>query len=166
MLMVFKALAFVAFLMLSACAAPMQASSDSMGKEIEKLKADNKILENALKRAKAQLPPDNAWPKVFSTGYYGEFWLSKSDQAQFEGKILEFKKSPGDTEEQIFIVPRISKKDPVLLEGKGLREIDAGVYGIVIYKPPQDPEERKKQQAIVITVSDTRFVVIFKPPRF
>lgn len=148
-------------MMVSACAAP-QASPDKTVQELDKLKTDNKILDGALKRCKDRVPEGGEWPTIYSMGFFGDFWM----KGALGGKVLELKRTGSDAEEQLFIIPRPFKKDPIKLEGKGLREIDAGVYAIILYKPPLEPEERKKQQVVVITYSDVRFVILFKPSRF
>jgi len=141
------------------CAATQ--TPDPMVQELAKAHENEGILERSLHRCEEQMPSSSEWPSIFSTGFYGNFWL----KPPVAGKMLEFNKVTSPTEEQLFIIPRVNKDEPVLLEGKNLRKIEAGVFAIVLYSVPQDPDERKKEQAIVITYSGERFVVIFKPSR-
>ncbi len=132
--------------------------------KIKDLELLNKSFDGAIKRCEARLPKEGTWPNLFSMGYYGDFWIT---DAQI-GKIIELKKdwSVGD-EEQLFIVPRVTKNEVIKFKGAGLRMVDSGtIYAILAYMPPQDKEERKKQQILVISYSDRNFVIIFKPARY
>lgn len=152
----------IAFASLTDCAVNTQLEQDKAAKAIAKAQEDNGILERALKRCKDQLPESGHWPTLFSIGFYGEFWV----RPPMDGRIIEINPIGSETEEQLFIVPRAEKKTPIKLEGEGVRLVDAGVYGIVLFRPPQDPEVRKKSHPIVIEVEGTRFVFIFKAKRF
>lgn len=151
----------IAFASLTDCAVNTQLEQDKAAKAIAKAQEDNGILERALARCRSDLPEPNEWPRVYSTGFYGDFWM----KAPNHGRVLEMRATPMETEEQVFIVSRQSKAEPVQVEGKNLRQLDAGVYAIILFKLPQDPEERKKSQTVIITYGDVRFVLLFKPSR-
>ena len=151
----------IAFASLTDCAVNTQMQQDQSAAMLQKAKDDAGILERALARCRADLPEPAEWPRVYSTGFYGDFWM----KAPNHGRMIEMRSAPMESEEQLFIVSRQSKTEPVQVEGKNVRQLDAGVYAIILYKLPQDPEERKKNQTVIITYGDTRFVLLFKPSR-
>ncbi len=155
----------IAFASLTDCAVNSQLEQDKAAKveakRLQKAKDDTGILERALARCRSDLPEPAEWPRVYSTGFYGDFWM----KAPNHGRVLEMRSAPMETEEQVFIVSRQSKTEPVQVEGKNVRQLDAGIYAIILYKLPQDPEERKKSQTVIITYGDVRFVLLFKPSR-
>lgn len=155
---------FIALFLLGCTSVPQSKSpADDPAAKIKKLTTDNKILDNALTRCKARLPPDNSWPRLYTIGSFGDAWIS-SDQ---HGKVFDLKPHYGDHEEQLFILRRSGKNEKVKVEGEGARLIDSDTINVVIaYVPPKDNEERKKLQKIIIGIDDYRFVILFKPTRF
>jgi hypothetical protein len=156
----FGLFALLAYLFLFGCAS-VPKSDDSTAQKLAKARDDAQILDRALKRCQDRLPESATWPTMFSMGFYGDFWV----KPPMDGKIFELNKVSSPNEEQMFIIPRATKDDKIVLEGDGLHLIDAGVYAIVLYRPPQDVEARKQQQVAVISSAGTRFVFIFKPKR-
>lgn len=147
-----------------ACSPMTQAATGmSADDHIAKLKTDNGILERALDRCKDQLPPENSWPRMYSTGSFGDFWIT----SEMHGKVFNLRPHYADHEEQLFILARSGGNQEVKIEGAGLRKVDSGtIYAIFVYVPPKDDEERKKLQKITISYEDYKFVMLFKPSRY
>lgn len=148
-------------MVVTGCSAVPSPRGPTPEEQIEKLKTDHGILERALKRCQDQLPRSNSWPRLYSMGSFGSFWID--DPAA--GKILELHIHRSG-EEQLFIVSRSRKNEPVKLEGSGLRLVDAGVDAVIVYNPPATVEERSKLQKLVIEYDRTRFVILLKPTKY
>lgn len=156
-------LSFTVGLTCMACSPTIQAAGVSADDQIAKLKTDNGILERALDRCKDRLPPENSWPRMYSVGSFGDFWIT----SEMRGKVFNMRPHYADHEEQIFILMRSDKGHEVKVEGVGIRKVDSdSINAVFVYVPPKDDEERKKLQKITIQLQDYKFVLLFKPSRY